>query len=257
MAWNEFMWFALPALICWAVAAMTVYRSSWRVAAEVSMAVGIVAVVTFIVVLWVDLGRPPLRTLGETRLWYAFFISLVGFAAYKLRGYKWLLSFSAVMGGVFLCINLFRPEIHSAGLMPALQSHWFIPHVTVYILSYAMLGAAAVAAIVQLYGRDKADGRLGVLTDDLVYAGYGLLMLGMIMGAMWAKEAWGQFWSWDPKETWAFITAAAYLVYIHMRLRGAYPRFTLWMLPIAFILLMITWIGVNYLPSAQGSIHVY
>ena len=73
----------------------------------------------------------------------------------------------------------------------------------------------------------------------------------------WAKEAWGHYWSWDPKETWAFVTAAAYLVYIHLRLRHAPERVVLWTLPISFILLMITWIGVNYLPAAQGSIHVY
>ena len=82
-------------------------------------------------------------------------------------------------------------------------------------------------------------------------------MCGMVLGAVWAKEAGGHYWSWDPKETWAFVTAAAYLVYIHLRLRHAPERVVLWTLPISFILLMITWIGVNYLPAAQGSIHVY
>ena len=77
------------------------------------------------------------------------------------------------------------------------------------------------------------------------------------MGAVWAKEAWGHYWSWDPKETWAFVTSMAYLAYIHIRLYGKYDKVALWALPIAFILLMITWIGVNYLPAAQGSVHVY
>ena len=79
----------------------------------------------------------------------------------------------------------------------------------------------------------------------------------MLSGALWAKEAWGHYWSWDPKETWAFITAAGYLLYIHMRLRPANQRLTLLTLPLAFILLMITWLGVSLLPSASGSIHVY
>lgn len=77
------------------------------------------------------------------------------------------------------------------------------------------------------------------------------------MGAVWAKEAWGHYWSWDPKETWAFVTAAAYLIYIHMLLQQYHKRLVLWMIPISFILLMITWIGVNYLPAVQGSVHVY
>ena len=122
-----------------------------------------------------------------------------------------------------------------------------------------MMGAATVAAGMQLHKLRSGDSDEGlyVLTDNLVYAGFGFLMLGMLMGAVWAKEAWGHYWTWDPKETWAFVTGAAYLVYIHMRIQGIYPKFTLWMLPVAFVLLMVTWVGVNYLPAAQGSIHVY
>ena len=143
--------------------------------------------------------------------------------------------------------------------MPALQSYWFVPHVTVYILSYAMLGAATIAALLQIrkLGRSVSDPKLFGLMDNLVYAGFGFLMLGMLMGCFWAKAAWGHYWSWDPKETWAFVTAGVYLAYIHMRLRPVHPRLTAWVLPVAFILLLITWVGVNYLPSAQGSIHVY
>ncbi len=143
--------------------------------------------------------------------------------------------------------------------MPALQSYWFVPHVTVYILSYAMLGAATIASIMQLVNLKKkqVDADLYKLMDNVVYIGFGFLILGMLMGAVWAKEAWGHYWSWDPKETWAFVTSAAYLVYIHLRLQNQYQKITLWMLPIAFVLLMITWIGVNYLPAAQSSVRVY
>ena len=169
------------------------------------------------------------------------------------------LLFSAVVASVFIGVNYFKPEIHSKALMPALQSYYFVPHVTVYILSYAMLGVATIAAGMQLWNtaRGGADKKLYAFMDNIVYIGFGFLALGMLSGALWAKEAWGSYWSWDPKETWAFITGAAYLIYIHMRLRPAHPAFTLWVLPIAFILLMITWLGVSYLPAAQGSIHVY
>ena len=82
-------------------------------------------------------------------------------------------------------------------------------------------------------------------------------MTGMLLGAIWAKEAWGDYWTWDPKEVWAFITAAVYLIYIHARTQKYPLRIILWILPLAFVMLMITWLGVNYLPAAQGSIHVY
>lgn len=259
ITWNEFVWFAVPAMLLWIAAGTLVYTRMKRSLVDALMLAGVVVFAAFIVGMWVSLERPPMRTMGETRLWYSFFLSVIGFLTYKNWKYKWLLSFSSLMACVFVCINLFKPEIHSKNLMPALQSIWFVPHVTSYILSYAMLGAATIASFIQInkQGKGLADKNLYHLMDNLVYAGFGFLMLGLLMGCVWAKEAWGHYWSWDPKETWAFVTAAAYLIYIHMRLRRWHPTFTLWVLPIAFILLMITWIGVNYLPSAQSSIHTY
>lgn len=259
MTWDEFLWFAMPAMGCWLGAGALLYTKVKKRHAEALMIAGIVLFAAFIAGLWIGQERPPLRTIGETRLWYSFFLATIGYITYKRWQYKWLLSFSSVVASVFVCVNIFKPEIHSTTLMPALQSYWFVPHVTVYILSYAMLGAATIASFILLrnHTKGKCDEKLYSLTDNVVYAGFGFLILGMLMGAVWAKEAWGHYWSWDPKETWAFITSAAYLVYIHMRLRPAHPRFTLWMLPFAFLLLMITWIGVNYLPAAANSIHVY
>lgn len=259
MTWSEFLWFAIPSMLLWISAGTLVYTKVKKSLIDVLMVVGIAVFAAFIISLWVGQERPPMRTMGETRLWYSFFLSLIGYITYKHWQYKWLLSFTGLIACVFVFINIFKPEIHSKNLMPALQSYWFVPHVTVYILSYAMLGAATIASFIQLnkLGKGKADTNLYHFMDNLVYIGFGFLMLGMLMGCIWAKEAWGHYWSWDPKETWAFVTAAAYLAYIHMQLRKYHPKVTLWILPIAFILLMITWVGVSYLPTAQNSIHTY
>lgn len=259
MTWDEFLWFAIPSMLCWVSAGIFVYKDKRGLVTNLLMLVGIAIFAAFIVGLWIGQERPPLRTMGETRLWYSFFLASVGYLTYRHWHYKWLLSFSGFVACVFVCVNIFKPEIHSTNLMPALQSYWFVPHVTVYILSYAMLGAATIASIIQLVNmkKGKPDDKLYLLMDNVVYIGFGFLILGMLMGAVWAKEAWGHYWSWDPKETWAFITSAAYLIYIHMRLQKYHPQFTLWILSFAFVLLMITWVGVNYLPAAQGSIHVY
>jgi ABC-type transport system involved in cytochrome c biogenesis permease subunit len=257
--WNSFIWFALPAILAWMCAGILVYtcKKTWII--DGCMLVGIGIFAAFIGILWIGQHRPPLQTMGETRLWYSFFLSTVGYISYRRWRYKWLLSFVGLMASVFVCINLFKPEIHSVQLMPALQSFWFVPHVSVYILSYAMLGAATIASFIQMRKLHKniPDNSLYQFMDNMVYAGFGFLLLGMLMGAVWAKEAWGDYWSWDPKETWALMTAAAYLLYIHLRLQRQYPKLTLALLPFAFVLLMITWIGVNYLPSAQGSVHTY
>ena len=85
------------------------------------------------------------------------------------------------------------------------------------------------------------------------------MTLGMLSGAVWAKEAWGHYWSWDPKETWAAATWFSYLIYIHFRLgKPLLHRKALILLLISFVLLQMCWYGINYLPSAQGvSIHTY
>ena len=259
MGWSEFIWFAVPSLACCLAAGTAVWFRRGRRAAAVLMIAGIAVSAAFIAAMWIGQGRPPLRTMGETRLWYSFFLASVGYAAWRRHRYPWLLTFVAVMAAVFTVINLLKPGIHYAGLAPALQSVWFVPHVVVYMLSYALLAAAAIGACIQLrrLSSGRSDAGLYGFIDNMAYAGFGLLTLGMLMGMVWAKEAWGHYWTWDPKETWALATALAYLVYIHMRRQNHAPKFTLWMLPVAFVLLMITWLGVSYLPAAQGSIHVY
>lgn len=258
MTWSNFIWFAIPVVVLWLSSGALVNFKRFEKAANMLTLLGVAIFALFIVGFWVSIERPPMRTMGETRLWYSLFISLVGYVAYRRWKYTWVLGFSNLVATVFVAINLLKPEIHSKSLMPALQSIWFVPHVTSYILSYAMFGAATIGAVIALSKR-RMDAKVFDFIDNMIYVGYGFLMLGLLMGAIWAKEAWGHYWSWDPKETWAFVTVAAYLTYIHIRLRGGqrFQRLALWLVVVAFILLMITWLGVSYLPSAQGSVHTY
>lgn len=261
MEWNHLIYFALPAVFCWGMGAMAAYRPGKSLQVVLWTVVGLAIFMAFIVGMWVSLERPPLRTMGETRLWYSFFLPVAGIITYIRWRYKWILSFSTVMSLVFICINLFKPEIHNKTLMPALQSTWFAPHVIVYMFAYAMLGAGAVVAVYLLVRSRKRAIEPGVmnLCDNLVYVGTAFLTIGMLFGALWAKEAWGHYWSWDPKETWAAATWLGNLLYIHFRFqKNKQNRAALGILVFAFILLQVCWFGVNYLPSAQGnSVHVY
>ena len=146
MSWNSFLIYALGSILCWITGAFLAYRGK-RVGAMGLSGLGSAVFFTFIMGLWFSLERPPLRTMGETRLWYSFFLSIIGLVVYARYKYKWILSFSTLMSVVFVCINLFKPEIHSTTLMPALQSPWFVPHVIVYMFSYAMMGAATLTAL--------------------------------------------------------------------------------------------------------------
>ena len=259
MSWTAFLFFALAAVALWGGGAWAAWKGR-ATAATVSTSAGVLVFFAFIIGLWATLERPPLRTMGETRLWYSLFLPLAGLLVYRRWRYKWILSFSTLLATVFVCVNIFKPEIHSKTLMPALQSPWFAPHVIVYMFAYALLGAATVMAVYLLFfkkgepSRDEED-----ITDNLVNVGLAFMTVGMLFGALWAKEAWGHYWSWDPKETWAAITWFSYLCYIHYRLLPSHrKRWALAWLVIAFILLQVCWWSINYLPSAQGtSIHTY
>ena len=128
-------YFAAPALFCWIGGAWLAYRPSFSKGAVVWTVFGLVIFSAFIVGMWISLERPPLRTMGETRLWYSFFLPVAGVITYVRWRYKWILSFSTLLAFVFICVNLFKPEIHNKTLMPALQSPWFAPHVIVYMFS--------------------------------------------------------------------------------------------------------------------------
>ena len=168
----------------------------------------------FIVYLWQELDRPPMRTLGETRLWYALFLPIIGTVFYIRWKYVWILFYTILMAFLFLTLNYFNPDMYSQTLMPALQSPWFVPHVIVYLFSYAALGVSCIVAIKELI---QPSERSLQMADNLVYIGTAFLTLGLLFGALWAKEAWGHYWTWDPKETWAFLTWIGYILYIHYR----------------------------------------
>ena len=254
VTWSSYVYFALPAMLLLFIGAAAAWRRSARVAMAFT-AGAILVSAAFIAAFWVGLQRPPMRTIGETRLWYSFFMMVSGFLVYTRWKYRWILFFSAVMAAVFASMNIFMPEIHDRTLVPALQSGWFVPHVTVYMFSYSVFGCAVILAAAGLIRR--TDTYLPS-ADSLVYIGTTFLTLGMLSGALWAKEAWGLYWNWDPKETWAAVTWILCLIYMHCRLGGrGEGRLASLLLILIFIGLQMCWYGVNWLPSAQESMHVY
>lgn len=259
MMWNFFIWYVLLIIICWLLSGYFALYKKREIIAGIFALIGLAILGIFIARLWLSLERPPLRTMGETRLWYAFFLASLGIFASSRWKYAWLMSISSLIASVFLIVGVVNPELHSKTLMPALQSYWFIPHVTVYIFSYALLGVSCLCSFKLMYQfcNGSEDKELLKFTDNIVYVGLGFLLLGLLFGAFWAKEAWGHYWAWDPKETWAFITVIGYLMYIHLRLQKPTRQIAVYILPFAFVLLMITWLGVSYLPTAPMSVHTY
>lgn len=266
ISWNSFIYFALPSVLLWVAGAFFAWKNR-RMAANGFTIAGLLVFFIFIAGLWISLERPPLRTMGETRLWYSAFLPFAGILVYGRWSYKWILSFSTLLATVFVCVNIFNTDIHNKTLMPALQSPWFAPHVIVYMFCYALMGAATLMAIAKLIAdrSPRLQRALGDSSqwmeaiDNLVYVGISFMTFGMLFGAIWAKEAWGHYWAWDPKETWAAATWLIYLGYIHIRLmQPATQRTALWVLIVAFCCLQMCWWGINYLPTASmNSVHTY
>lgn len=262
MNWDNFIFFGGISVLLWTVGAFFAYKRTRFIWSAVFQLAGIAVFALFTAGLWVTLQRPPMRTMGETRLLYSLFVSITGLLIYLRWKYVWIPIFTTILATVFVVVNIVKPQIHDQTLIPVLQSGWFVPHVIVYMFSYALTGCAAVLLVYGWCAKEyKQFSRRKILlgqADNLVYTGISLLTIGMLFGAIWAKQAWGHYWDWDPKETWAAVTWFSYLIYIHFRIR--YPnkyKLATAILVIAFVFLQICWYGIRYLPSAGESIHVY
>jgi ABC-type transport system involved in cytochrome c biogenesis permease subunit len=263
MTLVEFPAIALAAVVCWAAGGLLQIPAKKSKALDMLswffMLSGTAVLVWFLTAYWIALERPPLRTLGETRLWYATLIPVVGFLVESRYKIRWLKYYCMGLAALFLGINYMHPDVFQKALMPALQSVWFVPHVVVYLVGYVLLAASAVSGwhnvILSFLDRRSANGES--MSHYLALLGFVLLTFGLIFGALWAKEAWGHYWTWDPKETWALISWLAYLAYLHLVARKTDSRILQWYLGVAFMVLLVCWFGVNYLPSAQNSVHTY
>lgn len=262
MTWVEFQYAAAGAIACWGIGSLlSVFfakqRSSKALGTAFMMA-GTAVMVFFLIAFWIEIDRPPLRTLGETRLWYATLIPVVGFLVEYRWKVSWLKYYCVALASFFLGINILFPDVYDKTLMPALQSVWFVPHVVVYLIGYVLLAASSAAAWHNLYKNDRSINEEGkAVSHYLALLGFVFLTFGLVFGALWAKEAWGHYWTWDPKETWALIAWLVYLGYMHANAAKVNEKKLQWYLAMAFLVLLVSWFGVNYLPSAQSSIHVY
>ena len=167
IGWNIFAWVAaLTIAFALGAAIVSLCNKQYSKIAMVLIIISIAILGGFIVGLGVTLQRPPMRTMGETRLWYSFFMLVAGAITYARWRYRWVMTFATVMATVFMVINILRPEIHDHTLMPALQSVWFIPHVAVYMFSYALLGCLSVVCARRNLSCHRP---LGVCRGSLLY----------------------------------------------------------------------------------------
>ncbi|MCP4724382.1 MAG: cytochrome c biogenesis protein CcsA [bacterium] len=140
--------------------------------------------------------------------------------------------------------------------IPALQSNWLVLHVTLSFIGESFFTVSFIAAILTLTSKNDDKKKLfDKITYTSIAIGYPIFSAGALaFGAIWASYAWGRFWGWDPKETWALITWLTYSVYLHLRfirkMRGAVVS---WAAIAGFLFTLFTFFGVNFLLSGLHS----
>tara|TARA_Y100000766_G_C18860537_1_gene582993 strand:+ start:104 stop:1033 length:930 start_codon:yes stop_codon:yes gene_type:complete len=233
---------------------------------------------------WFISGHFPISNLYESLyflVWGISFGQLLIEREYKTPIISSIAIPIELMTIAFACFVLPEDLRLSSNLVPALRSSWLVMHVSVVMLSYAALimGSLLSASVLfinknqPLQIRSSSTGiggfkvsnsyslnniiepiefthseELDTLSYRSILVGFVLLTLGLISGAVWANEAWGTWWSWDPKETWAFISWMFYAAYLHMRIsRGWQGRKPALLATTGFFIVLICYIGVNFL----------
>lgn len=208
---------------------------------------------------WYISGNIPLSNGYETMAFVSLSTSLLTLSAIWMLRKQTFVCNTVTIGGLMIAgltllvahLSEMSPQITS--LMPVLHSPWLTTHVSLIMISYSLFAFMAVIAGVDLV---KKDARLDALNRLMLYPAEIFLTIGIFLGAIWANQSWGTYWSWDPKEVWALISMLIYCVPLHvgslplMRKAKVHDIYLI----IAFLSILMTYFGVNYL---LGGMHSY
>lgn len=212
-----------------------------------------------------DIGHIPISNLYEVFILFCLITSLLylhyeqTFKTRQLGGFVLIVINAAV--GFILWYTFDRHANEIQPLVPALQSYWMKIHVPANFIGYGAFSLAAmVAGAYLLVQRGILSSRLPAMhvLDDLMYkaiaVGFAFFTIATILGAMWAAEAWGGYWSWDPKETWALIVWLNYAAWLHLRLmKGLRGAMLAWWALVGLLVTTFAFLGVNMFLSGLHS----
>ena len=215
-----------------------------------------------------DIGHIPVSNLYEVFILFAVMTALL-YLTYERRynnramGAFVLTVISAAVG--FILWYAFEREAHHIQpLVPALQSYWMKIHVPANFVGYGAFAIAAMLGVAYLLMERRPNGLLArrlpslEVLDDIMYKaialGFAFFTVATVLGAMWAAEAWGGYWSWDPKETWALIVWLNYAAWLHLRLtKGWRGKPLAWWAIVGLFVTLFAFIGVNMFLSGLHS----
>ena len=217
----------------------------------------------------IGIGHAPLTNMYESLVFFAWCTTI--FYIYIEFRYKasvvgaFVMPFAVAAMAYASFASRINQEI--SPLVPALQSNWLLAHVITCFIGYGAFAVAGGLGIMYLIkARNTAKDSHSItaslpdlhVIDDLTHKtivfGFMWLSAGIITGAVWANEAWGTYWSWDPKETWSIITWFIYALTLHARFtRGWSGKRIAWLAILGFVSVFFTYFGVNFLLAGLHS----
>lgn len=238
----------------------TIYRMTKKREVKVlNIALPILLVVSFLaltfglVLRWIISGNVPMSNGYESMLTVAWFVMLIAiFMQFRIR---LVMVFGFLLSGFFLLvshINQMDPAIGQ--MMPVLNSPLLSMHVSIIMMSYALLSLTFICGIMGICIRSHGE-ELQALSRVFLYPALTCMGFGIFIGAIWANVSWGNYWSWDSKETWALITFMIYAVVVHTQSQPVFRKPLAYhiYITLAFLSIVMTYFGVNYFLTGMHS----
>ena len=238
----------------------TIYRMTKKREVKVlDIALPILLVVSFLaltfglVLRWIISGNVPMSNGYESMLTVAWFVMLIAiFMQFRIR---LVMVFGFLLSGFFLLvshINQMDPAIGQ--MMPVLNSPLLSMHVSIIMMSYALLSLTFICGIMGICMRSHGE-ELQALSRVFLYPALTCMGFGIFIGAIWANVSWGNYWSWDSKETWALITFMIYAVVVHTQSLPVFRKPLAYhiYITLAFLSIVMTYFGVNYFLTGMHS----
>ena len=238
----------------------TIYRMTKKREVKVlDIALPILLVVSFLaltfglILRWIISGNVPMSNGYESMLTVAWFVMLIAiFMQFRIR---LVMVFGFLLSGFFLLvshINQMDPAIGQ--MMPVLNSPLLSMHVSIIMMSYALLSLTFICGIMGICMRSHGE-ELQALSRVFLYPALTCMGFGIFIGAIWANVSWGNYLSWDSKETWALITFMIYAVVVHTQSLPVFRKPLVYhiYITLAFLSIAMTYFGVNYFLTGMHS----
>lgn len=238
----------------------TIYRMTKKkeikvlnIALPILLGVSFLALTFGLALRWIISGNIPMSNGYESMLTVAWFVMLISILM-QLR-IRIVMVFGFLISGFFLLvshINQMDPAIGQ--MMPVLNSPLLSIHVSIIMMSYALLSLTFICGIMGICLRSHGE-ELQALSRIFLYPALTTMGFGIFIGAIWANVSWGNYWSWDSKETWALITFMIYAVVVHTQSLSVFRKPLVYhiYITLAFLSIAMTYFGVNYFLTGMHS----